>query len=833
MQSLEIFRSKAAGLPDLINYAVLVDEGVVQGKDGSLIAGYFFRGADAGSASNAEQDDLTAKINTVLARFGSEWCMWVDAARLPSPDYPAASRSRFPDPVSAMIEAERREMFEREGAHFETEYALILQYLPPSHRAAKIGEMIYDDESYDGTSPGNKILTDFKKKLGDFENGINRLLNPHRMGSFTAGSPECRYESDELVNYLRFTLTGETQALRVPDCPMYLDAWLGYKSFWPGDTPKIGDTFISCIQIDGFPSLSKPGVLSMLGNLPISYRWSSRFIFLEEHQAVAELVKYRNAWSQSVKSIWSQMTRSNSGPVNKDSLSMAAQVDQAIADVRSGLVVYGYYTTVIVLMGEDLPLLKKQALYVKQTVDGMGFAARVEDVNAQEAWLGTLPGHPYPNVRRPLMHTLQLAEMLPLSGIWPGLSENPCSFYPESSPPLMHAITTGSTPFRINLHVGQVGHTLIFGPTGAGKSLLVALIAAQFRRYYGRALADGSFVPATVMAIDKGRSLYTLCKAVGGDHYDIGADVEVGESGLSLCPLEDIDSESGLAWACEWLNTCYELQTSRMFTPDHKNEVRRALKRTRGKPRGARSLHDFITTVQSTEIRSALSHYSSGGGVGGLLDGEGDALKASDFTVFEIDELMSMGEKNFVPVLLYLFRRFVKSLTGQPALLIVEEGWIALGTKTYRDQLREFFKELRKKNCAIVFATQSLSDAVRSGIFDTLLEQCPTKILLPNIEADLHGTADNPGPAEYYAMFGLNEREIQHLKSGIYQQDYYFRSPQGKRMFQLGVGPLAMSFIGISDKDKIREVKGFEAKYGEDWPLYWMKSRGVNYEKYT
>ena len=102
-----------------------------------------------------------------------------------------------------------------------------------------------------------------------------------------------------------------------------------------------------------------------------------------------------------------------------------------------------------------------------------------------EAWLGTLPGHLRPNVRRPLIHTLNLADLLPLATVWPGLENNPCPLYPEDSPPLLHAATAGATPFRLNLHVGDVGHTLVFGPTGAGKSVLLCTVAAQFRRYEG------------------------------------------------------------------------------------------------------------------------------------------------------------------------------------------------------------------------------------------------------------------------------------------------------------------------------------------------------------
>src|SRR5688500_8516488 len=480
MQALSMFRSKAAALPDLLNYAALVDEGVVLGKDGSLMTGFWFRGEDADSASDSEKNYVSALVNTYLARFGAGWCAWIDAVRLPSPSYPAPGQSHFPDPVSAMIDAERREMFEQLDTHYETEFALILQYLPPIRRESKFAELVYDDDGRDNSAWGDRILASFKKKLADFQDGLGDPLHMRRMGTIEAGPDD--HMSDELVNYLHFCLTGEIVNLRVPDCPMYLDAWLGHPAFWPGDVPRLGDSFISCVAIEGFPSPSYPGILSVLENLPVSYRWSSRFIFLEQHEAISALKGYHRSWQQVIRGFWSQMFQTGTAVVNTDAAAMAQQVEQAMGDCRSGVVAYGYYTPVVVLMSSNRQLLEEQARYVRREIERRGFAARIETVNTVEAWLGSLPGHAYPNVRRPLLHTLNLSDLLPLSGIWPGLRENPCGFYPEESPALMHTVTTGSTPFRMNLHVGDVGHTLIFGPTGAGKSTLISDGLARFTR---------------------------------------------------------------------------------------------------------------------------------------------------------------------------------------------------------------------------------------------------------------------------------------------------------------------------------------------------------------
>lgn len=829
MLALKSFRTKAAGLPDLLNWAALVDEGIVMGKDGSLMAGFFFRGDDAAVATETERNYLTAMVNTYLSRFGTGWAVWIDAIRLDSPGYPPPEASHFPEPITAMIDAERRAMFEREGAHYETEYGMVIQYLPPLRRESKLGELVYDDDGRDNSEPGDRLLADFKKRLLDLQDGLGDLLHMRRMGTIKARAQDGEeYDSDELVNYLHFCMTGEPLALRIPDCPMYLDAWLGYPELWPGDTPRLGDKFIACVAIDGFPGYTVPGILDVLDGLPLAYRWSTRFIFMEQYEAVAHLNRYRLKWQQKVRGFWSQVIKSSKGPINTDALQMAQDAEQAMNEARSGLVAYGYYTPVVVLMHENRQFLDEQARYVKREIERKGFAARIETVNCLEAWLGSLPGHTYPNVRRPLIHTLNLADLLPLSSVWPGLRECPCDLYPAGSPPLMQCVTTGGTPFRLNLHVGDVGHTLVFGPTGAGKSTLLATILAQARRYRSRPRRDGSTLPMTITAFDKGRSLYALCTATGGTHYDIGAD----DAPLALTPLADIDSDSAALWAEEWLATCFELQANKPPSPYQKAEIHRAIELLRSAPREFRSLTDFVTTVQDQEIRDAIGHYTLQGGMGMLLDGRTDTVSLSSFTVFEVDELMKLGDRNAIPVLLHLFRRFEQSLQGQPSILSLDEAWVMLGHKVFRDRLREWLKELRKKNCLVLLATQSLSDAVHSGLLDVLLEQCPTKILLPNKEADLEGSEKAPGPADLYRTFGLNEREIQLLKNCQYKRHYYYKSPLGRRLFELGLGPLALSFVAVSDKENLAEIRHLQQQHGADWPLFWLEKRGVNYEKY-
>src|SRR5208337_627486 len=439
---------RAPGTADLLGYAALIDDGLVLCKDGSLLAGFFFRGPDQESATPEERNYLTSRVNAALSRLGSGFALWIDAVRLPSAAYPEPSASHFPEGLSRAIDEERRQHFLIEGAHFESEHALLVQYTPPIRRKSRIADLVYSDSGTSGlgggkaktgaqpktASPGNAHIRSFSRVLSDLEDGLRDCLKLRRMGAYRVKNDTGRDRLyDELVNYLSFCVSGDLAPIAVPPCAMYLDALIGVPELWTGDTPRLGETFVAIAALDGFLHETFPGILSRLDALAISYRFSTRFIPLDGHEAVDELHTYRRKWRQWMRGFWSQVFRTQGGYVNEDAGLMARQAEDAITDANSALVTFGYYTPIIVLRGESPKLVLEQARLVASEVRRDGFSARIESVNALEAWLGSLPGHIAPNVRRPLIHSLNLADLLPLSSRWPGLTANPSPLFPQDS----------------------------------------------------------------------------------------------------------------------------------------------------------------------------------------------------------------------------------------------------------------------------------------------------------------------------------------------------------------------------------------------------------------
>lgn len=806
MVALRSFRHSGPSFSDLVPYAALVENGVILLKDGSLMAGWYFAGPDSESSTDFERNEVSRRINAILARLGSGWMIQVEAVRVPTTAYPAREACRFPDPVSRAIDDERRARFERESGHFESRHAMILTWRSASPRKAGLARFVYADDESRTASFVDTTLDFFRTSIREVEQYLAGVLSIRRMVTreVTEASGFRAAHYDELFQFIRFTLTGENHPVRLPTIPMYLD-WLAVAEFHHGLGPLVDHRRLAIVAIDGLPAESAPGILNAPDLMPLTYRWSSRFMFLDEHEARERLERTRKKWQQKVRPFLDQLFQTASRSLDQDAAAMVAETEDAIAEAASGLVAFGYYTAVIVLFDEDEAALRDKAEAVRRLVQSEGFGARIETLNATEAFLGSLPGNWYSNVREPLISTRNLADLIPLNSVWSGAEIAPCPFYPEGSPPLMQ-VASGSTPFRLNLHVDDVGHTLVFGPTGSGKSTLLALIAAQFRRYAG----------AQVFAFDKGGSMLPLTLAVGGDHYDIGAGA--GEGVLAFCPLSELSSEADRAWASEWIETLIVLQGVTV-TPDHRNAVSRQIE-LMAAARG-RSLSDFVSGVQMREIKDALHPYTVDGPMGQLLDAETDGLALGAFQTFEVEELMTMGERNLVPVLLYLFRRIEKRLTGAPSLIILDEAWLMLGHPAFRDKIREWLKVLRKANCAVILATQSISDAERSGIIDVLKESCPTKICLPN------GAAREPGTREFYERIGFNQRQIEIVANAVPKREYYAVSPIGRRLFDMALGPLTLAFVGASGKADLATIRSLQAAFGTEWPRHWLQQRGV------
>ncbi len=797
MMNLAEYRRKSQLLADYLPWAALVGKGIILNKDGSFQRAARFRGPDLDSATPAELVAITSRLNNALRRLGSGWAIFIEAQREPANQYP---KSEFPDAVSRIVDAERKAQFEEEGTHFESRYFLTLLWLPPPDDAAYAESWLYE-----GRLAHN---ADWEAVLKSFKDRTDRVL------SLIEGfMPEAEWLDDrETLTYLHSCISTKRQTVRVPETPMYLDGILADQDLSGGLEPRLGSAHLRTLTIMGFPTQTWPGLLDDLNRLAFPYRWATRAICLDKTDATKVLNRIRRQWFAKRKSVMSivkeVMTNETSALMDSDAGNKAQDADLALQELGSDFVGQVYVTATVTVWDNDPRIADERLRQAEKTIQGRDFTCIRETVNAVEAWLGSLPGHVYANVRQPPVSTLNLAHMMPFSAVWAG----PQKDEHFGAPPLFFARTEGSTPFRFSLHVGDVGHTLIIGPTGAGKSVLLALMSLQFRRYQ----------KPQIFVFDFGGSVRAAALAMGGDWHDLGgALAEKVAEPVALQPLAHIDEAGERAWAAEWIAALLARE-GLTITPELKEHLWSALTSLASAPVQERTLTGLSVLLQSSGLKQALQPYTVAGPWGRLLDAEAERLGESDMQAFETEGLY--GTSAAPAVLSYLFHRIGGRLDGRPTLIIIDEGWLALDDPGFAGQLREWLKTLRKKNASVIFAAQGLTDISESPIAPVIIESCHTRIFLPNERAL------EPQIASVYRRFGLNDRQIEMLGRATPKRDYYCQSRRGNRLFELGLSEVALAFTAASSKsDQAAIAAIFTSEGREKFAQAWLRHKGLDW----
>ena len=620
MMNLAEYRRHAAQLSDYLPWAALIAPGVVLNKDGSFQRTAKFRGPDLESAVAAELVAVAGRLNNAFRRLGSGWAIFVEAQRNPSSAYPD---SMFPDAASALVDAERRADFEGEddhrpnGSHFVSGYFLTFLWLPPAEEAARAESWLYEGRETSGVNP--------HEMLRSFIDRTDRVLA--LMDGFM---PECRWLDDAgALTYLHSTISTSRHPVRVPEVPMHLDALLADQPLAGGLEPRLGPAHLRVLTVTGFPTATTPGILDDLNRLAFPYRWSTRAILMDKVDATRMVTKIRRQWFAKRKSIAAilkeVMTNEQSALVDTDAANKALDADMALQELGADVAGMAWVTATITVWDHDPRLADEKLRLIEKVIQGRDFTAMIETVNAVDAWLGSLPGQAYANVRQPPVSTLNLAHMVPSSAVWAG-AERDEHF---NGPPLLYGRTEGSTPFRFSLHVGDVGHTLVVGPTGAGKSVLLALMALQFRRY----------ARSQIFAFDFGGSIRASALAMGGDWHDLGGGLTEGdETTVALQPLARIHEAAERAWAADWIAAILARE-SIAITPEVREYLWTALTSLASAPVGERTITGLSVLLQSNDLKQALRPYCIGGAYGRLLDAEAEHLGSASVQAFEIEGL--------------------------------------------------------------------------------------------------------------------------------------------------------------------------------------------------
>ncbi len=801
---MKAYQDERNKLSKYIPWVVMVDpSGIILNKNGTFQKTLRFRGHDLESATKYELRNSDSRLNNILKRLDGGWTIHIESRRVKSKEYKTTEIKEY---SIKLIDDERRKKFE-EGIYYENEYYLTLTYLVPKDTEKSIKrffvEEIATEENLD------KSLDTYKKEFNEFLALFNELfLEVEEL------TPE------ETYTYLHSCVSAkEMEKVVVPEVPLYISNYLCDNDLVGGLKPQLGNKHFRCISLQGFPNYTNTGFLDILNKLGFEYRYITRFMFLSKNEALSKIEKIWKATFNGRISLWKRFLMELTGEkvatkVDEDALAKAEGIEVQLNLTRGDFLTQGLYSSTIILYGDTLEEVEEKVTKIEKAINNLGFTTINETVNCVEAFLGSVPGNIYNNVRTPILNTITLTHLLPTSCVWGGDSYNKCL----NAPSLIYTQTNGSTPFRFNIHVGDVGHTSVVGPTGYGKSVFLGLLTAQFKKYKD----------AQIFIFDKGGSSRILSYSVDGKFYDIGADElsfqplagigvleeninialkEAENSGIiinekiknSIIEKEKQRALLELEWANEWLLEIFS-QENLLLSPQQKTKIWTALELLATTKKELRTISSLLINISDKELVDVLRNYTIKGSLGRYFDSDKENINFSSWQVFEMEKIMH-NKSALQPLLSYLFHKIENSLTGKPSIIVLDECWMFFDNEQFSSKIREWLKVLRKKNTSVIFATQELADIMNSKLFTTILDACQTKIFLPNPNAK----ADNYTPI--YEKFGLNKTEIEIIAKGTRRRDYYYKSPKGSRLFQLDLGSKALKLVGSTGIEEQMEGK--------------------------
>lgn len=775
-------------LSDLVTWLVMSDNAVVFNNNHTLQKSFVFEGQDTSTMTEEEVSTYVHKINNAIKRLGSGFVINFETQKQPDDYYLPYTHQ---NELQEQFDESRKHRLSGVNANYnnyQVKHYLTIVYRQPPEVFTRLNNVIDADnktvlktfkslgKDFLNVFNPTSSIDDVEATIGDYRESLDKLEedfldNVDEIIAILQGAFKSirALDKQETLTYLHSTISDHWHKIETPIDSM-ISQRLSDSTFLTGRHPKLGDYHIGSVCIKELPEEVTNDILNQLNSFNSSYRYCVRYIALSKEEAKSEILKMAKRHKQAAKPLltqaWESITNKESNKVDEAFILNSEEAQQAAIELESGNVGFGYLSITVTLLNKDKDTLEEDLKKLRSLINGKYFTAFIERDNAPEAWLGTIPSCWNYNIRRFLQHSLALVAVAPVSSLWEGIKENSRL----DAPALLKAKTPENLPFYLTTHVGDSGHIFVAGATGAGKSVFLNTLAAHYLKYEN----------ARVYIFDKAASSRVLTEAVGGNFYNLLVDTH----SIAFQPLARIDHPNEQEWALEWLLRYADSSDFRIDKVDE-NLMSDALKTMAEQPVEDRTLTTLSLLVQSEKWRLLLSNLlmesTTGrtGLYGRLFDSNVDKFGSGSWQAFEMEQIMQ-NESIVGLTLDYLFHRIDQSFDGKsPTLIIMDECWLFLRNKQFRDKIFGYIKDLRKKNASVIMATQNLSD-VSDDMLPAVTENIPTKIFLPN-------QSTNDFTRLMYKKFGLNDTEIDQITKLKPKEQYFYKSPLGTRVFSLDI----------------------------------------------
>ena len=675
---------------------------------------------------------------------------------------------------------------------FQNEIYITFSYIMPSEKVKAIQDFILQENKFTGKK--NKKA----KKLGENDaQSYEFFMNEHRkfeenFNMFLGLLRNAVLEWDiltnsDLINYLSYSVNPLYEVKNInrltPPIGFPLDEYIPFSDITNLETLKVGDYYTKIISQNNLPNEITNTTLRRIFSLPFEIRFTTRFIPLTKEEAIAMIEgskKFHSAKRFSALQyviMASDKEQIKNMPEDEHEAGLTEEARLLMQDLMNDRVGYGHLSQVLIIQDKDLKVLDEHLQTVLKEFMSVDIKAVDDKWNALDAYVGAIPSNVNANIRKMPIHTTAFPYFIPTNNSWNG---SPYSNVVRDES-LIQTLNNAGELFHFNFFDGDVGNTIILGKIGNGKSVLLNGIANYAMKYKN----------SQIFFFDVDSSSRVLCKANNGVFYDIGGE----KDNISFQPLKRLDTNQEMIWANDFITSLIAQEDEKLITPKNKEEIWKAITSLHLAPISERTITSYSNYLQNNDLKLALKPYTNDGAYGKFFDGNNEQMSDAQMVVFELGKIIGTP-KVVSPLVMYLtnYIETQKLQKGYPTFVLVDEAHAFFRNPYFAPYLDRQLLTSRKKNCHYIFATQSGTHILESPISSSIIDQCFTKILLPNRDV----TSDW---LEIYKKFGLNDAEIDAIRQAEPKRDYFIKNGQGSTLFSLQVTPIDLAYIGTASKE--------------------------------